>query len=223
MAEDQEKDPTQQETPKANDANDGGKQSGGEAVKGQETSKAEADDPRFTNEQVEAIVEQRLARERKKYADYADLQEQAKKWAEFEESQKSELEKAQEAAERAQRERDIALQNANDRLIRAAFMAEAGRIHAKHPEDAYLLSDLSNVVITEDGNVAGVSEAVEALVADGRLPTEGRPSAPKLDAGAGSGERTNERPVKLTDEELQIARKMGIPPEDYAKYKTMPA
>lgn len=222
MAKKQEADQVQQETPEE-DANDGGQQSGGAAVTVQEPSKGEADDPRFTNEQVEAIVEQRLARERKKYADYPDLQEKAKKWAEWEEAQKSELQKAQEAAERAQQERDHALQEANDRLIRAAFMAEAGRIHAKHPEDAYLLADLSDVVITDGGNVTGVADAVEALVANGRLPTEGRPSAPKLDAGAGSGERTNERPVRLTDEELEVARKMGIRPEDYAKYKTVPA
>ena len=219
MAEEHENDQVQQESPKQ-DAHGGGKQPAGDAGKVQESDGKMSDDPRFTNEQVEAIVEQRLARERRKYADYADLQEKAQKYTEWEEAQKTELQKAKEAAERAAAERDHALQEANDRLIRAAFMAEAGRIHAKHPEDAFLLADLSNVVITDDGKVPGVNAAVEALVADGRLPTEGRPSAPKLDAGAGSGERTNERPVKLTDEELEVARKMGIPPEEYAKHKS---
>jgi len=218
MAEEHENDQVQQESPKT-DAHGGGQQPVGDAGKVQESDGKTPDEPRFNNEQVEAIVEQRLARERRKYSDYPELQEKAKKWAEFEEAQKSELQKAQEAATQAQQERDRALQEANDRLIRAAFMAEAGRIHAKHPEDAFLLADLSDVVITEDGNIAGVSRAVEALVADGRLPTEGRPSAPKLDAGAGSGERTSERPVKLSDEEMAVARKMGIPPEEYAKYK----
>ena len=217
MSDEKEKDQKQQEP---TNAPGGGQQSAGDAGEVQEKSEGEATDPRFTNEQVEAIVEQRLARERKKYSDYGDLQEKAKKWAEFEEAQKSELQKAQEAAERANVERDRALQEANDRLIRAAFMAEAGRVHAKHPEDAYLLADLSDVAITDDGRVTGVMAAVEVLLSDGRLPTEGRPSAPKLDAGAGSGERTNERPVKLTDEELAIARKMNISPEDYAKHKS---
>ena len=215
MAEEQTKDQEQHESP--TNATGGGQQPAGEAEQVKEESRADANDPRFTNAQVEAIVEQRLARERKKYEDYGDLQEKAQKYAAWEESQKSELQKATEAAERAQAERDRALLEANERLKRAAFMAEAGRVHAKHPEDAYLLADLSDVSITDDGKVTGVSAAVEVLVADGRLPTEGKPAAPKLDAGAGSGERTSERPVKLTQEQLEYARKLGVKPEDYAK------
>lgn len=213
---DKEKD--QKQDAPTTDAPGGGQQPAGDAEQVKEESTASAD-PRFTNEQVEAIVEQRLARERKKYSDYGDLKDKAEKYAEYEEAQKSELQKAQEAAETAKKQRDQALQEANDRLIRAAFMAEAGKGHAKHPEDAYLLADLSDVSITDDGKVVGVKAAVEVLVSDGRLPTEGRPAAPSLDAGAGSGERTSDRPLKLTDAEIQAAKKMGVKPEDYQKYK----
>lgn len=52
----------------------------------------------FTQEQVDAIVGDRLARARKNYADYDELKAQAAKYAELQESSKSELEKALERA-----------------------------------------------------------------------------------------------------------------------------
>jgi len=43
-----------------------------------------------------------------------------------------------------------------------------------------------------------------------------RPTAPQTDAGAGGG---GGRAVDLSPEEIETAKKMGIKPEDYAKYK----
>ena len=91
MSDEKEKDQAQQESP--TNATGGGQQPAGDAGKVKEQSEGSTPDPRFTNEQVESIVEQRLARERRKYADYDQLKEKAERWAEFEESQKSELAK----------------------------------------------------------------------------------------------------------------------------------
>lgn len=129
----------------------------------------------------------------------------------------AELRDAQERAERAESERDQARAEAQDRLLRAAFLAEAGRRGAKYPDDAFKLADLTNVSIA-DGVIEGVEEAVQALIDGGRLILTGRPQAPPLDGGAGSGDRPGAK-VKLTPEELEMAQKLGVKPEDYAKHK----
>lgn len=52
----------------------------------------------FTQSELDAIVRDRLARERGKYADYEELKEKAGKFDEAEEASKSELQKATEKA-----------------------------------------------------------------------------------------------------------------------------
>ena len=117
-------------------------------------------------------------------------------------------------------ERDRALQEANDRLIRAAFVAEAAKAGAAHPEDAFALADRSGVTIGEDATVTGVAEAVAALVEGGRLVMSGRPAAPNLDGGAGGGSRPGDSKAKaLSEAELVTARKLGLTPEQYQKAK----
>ncbi len=182
-------------------------------------SESPTDVARFTQADLERILADRLSRERAKYEGFEELQARAEKWDEYEEAQKSELVKAQEAAAKAIREREVGLREANERLLRAAFLAEAGKVRAKHPEDAFRLSDTSNVSVTDDGDIVGVGKAVQSLVESGRLTLVGRPPAPDLDAGAGSGEPkpTGER---LSDAELATARNLGVSPEEYAKYKT---
>lgn len=177
------------------------------------------DEPRFTQADIDRVVAERLERERKKYTDYGDLKKKAEKWAEYEEAQKSELQKAQERADQAERDRQAAIDAANERMIRAAFLAEAGKVGAQHPEDAYLLAQRDGVEMDEAGQVSGVAEAVEALVDSGRLALVGRPKAPNTDAGAGSNERSSQKPVKLTEQELAVARKLGLTPEQYAESK----
>ena len=189
------------------DAAGGGEQPEGEAER------------TFTQADLDRIIKERMARERNKYADYADLKAQAEKWAEHEAAQQSELEKAQTRAEKAEAERAKAIEEANARLMRAAFMAEAAKVGAAHPEDAFMLADLSEVSISDDGAVSGAEEAVTALVEAGRLVLSGKPRAPGLDGGAGSGQRSTGDQVALSEAELKQAQKLGVTPEEYAKQK----
>jgi hypothetical protein len=139
---------------------------------------------------------------------------------EADEAAKTELQKAQEARQQAEQTATAAIKEANDKLIRAAFLAEAGKVQAQHPQDAYLLADISEVEITDDGQVTGVEDAIKVLVESGRLVVAGnKPTPPNLDGGAGSGERSPDKPLKLSQEEIEIARKMRISPEDYQKHK----
>jgi len=170
----------------------------------------------FNQADIDAIVAERLAREKAKYADYEDLRKKAKKLDEIEEANKTELEKAQEAAKLAQEERDAMLQQANDIKIKAKFETIASKLGVKHPEDAFALADRSGVSISEDGSVVGVDDAVKKLVEAGRLPLTGT-KVPELNAGAGDHDgELNQK--SATEEQKKIAAKMGIKLEDYMKF-----
>ena len=84
---------------------------------------------KLTQAEVDAIVADRLARERKKYADYGDLKKAAEELAELKKSQMTEVEKLK--AELA--EKDALLQSKDQELsglklerVKAAKLAEAG-------------------------------------------------------------------------------------------------
>jgi len=87
------------------------------------------DEGKLTQAEVDAIVADRLARERKKYADYSDLKRAAEELAELKKSQMTEVEKMK--AELA--EKDALLQSKDQELsglklerVKAAKLVEAG-------------------------------------------------------------------------------------------------
>ena len=171
----------------------------------------------FTQEQVNAFMAEDRRKNAAKYADYDELRNKAAKYDELEAAQQTELEKAQAEAQAAREEKDKALASAQETLIRSAFVAEAAKAGLTHPEDAYALADKSAVTV-DDGQVSGVADAVKALVEAGRVPMTKPAAAPNLNGGAGGGERPDdEKP--LSDDELKAARRMGVSPEDYQKYK----
>jgi len=80
----------------------------------------------FTQAEVDAIVGDRLKRDRAKYADYDDIKAKAAKFDELEEANKSELQKAIESRDALQTELD-AIKSANAiRDIRSKVAEETG-------------------------------------------------------------------------------------------------
>lgn len=132
-------------------------------------------------------------------------------------AQLSEMDKLNKRLAEAETARQQALQTANDRLIKAAFVAEAAKHNIEYPEDAFLLADKTNVAVDESGNVSGVAETVKTLVDGKRLPLRNRAVA-SLDAGAGSTSN-GQRFTALNEAELAIARRLGIKPDEYAANK----
>ena len=80
----------------------------------------------FTQDEVNAIVGERLAREREKFADYDSLKEKATKFDEAEEASKSELQKATERAEKLESELNGYKKAEELRTIREKVSAETG-------------------------------------------------------------------------------------------------
>lgn len=72
----------------------------------------------FTQAEIDAIIEGRLAREKQKYADYESLKEKAGKYDEFQQQNKSELQKANEKANALQAELDKLKKEGTVRQVR---------------------------------------------------------------------------------------------------------
>ena len=87
----------------------------------QENPTAQEPDRTFTQAEMDAVIADRLRRERAKYADYEDLKAKAAKFDEAEEAGKTDLQRAREEAEtyRARADalqRDIDARNARDKV-----------------------------------------------------------------------------------------------------------
>lgn len=78
----------------------------------------------FTQEQLDAIVQDRLARERAKYTDYDDLKAKAEKFDRIEENSKTELQKAQDSASALKKELDALKSQNSIKDIRSKVASE---------------------------------------------------------------------------------------------------
>ena len=85
---------------------------------------AESGEKTFTQDEVNNIVAERLARERKNYADYETLKGKAAKFDELEEKNKSDLQKETERAEALQKELDSMKKAESIRTVRETVAKE---------------------------------------------------------------------------------------------------
>lgn len=153
------------------------------------------------------------AADRRKKLDAYEKAEEERKSAEM-----TELDKANKAKQQAEDKATAALKTANDRILKAEFIAEAAKHGIKNPGDAYALAiaDGAAVSVDDDGNPVGVAEAVKTLLDAGRLVVSGT-RAPSMDGGAGGGDRL-ERTVQLTDQQKKLAQDANMTEKQYAAY-----
>lgn len=146
---------------------------------------ASADKPQrtFSQDDVNRLIDERLERERKKYADYSDLKAKASKWQEHEDAQKSEVEKLTAQIADWQNRATQADTARKQTLIKSSVMAEAGRqnVPADRLEAAYKLLNVSDLKLEADDAIPNLSEAVARLLTDNPflVATPGKPQAPK--------------------------------------------
>lgn len=178
----------------AGDAGAGGDGTG----KGSESSE---ESRTFTQEELDRIVGERLARERKNLGDVDELRRKAEEFDRLEEERKSELEKERDRAakEAEQRTRDELEPTWKKRLLRSEIRAvAAGKL--ADPNDAISLLDLDKFELDEDGNVdeEKVAKAITKLLEDKPyLAANGARRKVDFDAGsrtpAPGGEDVNAR------------------------------
>lgn len=189
------------------------------------TPPADPQDPpkTFTQEELDRILTDRLARDRKGREDYDDIKakltaleeaEAEREKAKLSETERLEAEKAAaiKAAEDAKTERDKALEAANKRLINAEFktLAREHNIPADRLTAALKLADLSGVTVDDDGNAQGIEDAVKALIAEHAYLSE--KAQPKPIGGASGGaEPTDKTKEQLLAEAKLLAEKNPTP------------
>lgn len=171
------------------------------------------DTPRsFSQDDVDRIVKERLARQKSQFADYDELKGKAAKFDEIEEASRSELEKAQKVAADAVAERDKIMAEAKEARLTAAILAEVAKTDRKvvDPEAALRLLDRSTLELGEDGIPTNTAEAVDALL-------EARPFL--VASAGGSGTRGSADQGARKSEPGQLSRKdlEGMKPEDVVK------
>lgn len=131
-------------------------------------------DKTFTQAEMDAIIGERLKRERVKYADYDELKAKASKFDEAQEASKSELQKAIE-------ERDKLKSKLDAYEAEKARAAKVAEVAAEQGVDADLLSRMAGDI---EENAAYLKELGQAAPKYGTVPDAGEPKAvPKTDEG----------------------------------------
>jgi len=151
----------------------------------------------FTKEEVERLIQERLARVQKKYADYEALKAKARKAEEYEAAEAKRREAEMSEVQRWQTK----AQEYEARLaaLEAEMQAERLRFHVEReaavlgfikPEHAYRLADFSGVSFDEGGqpNVEAIRAALSALAKDSpHLLQAKQPPAANIGATEGRG------------------------------------
>lgn len=201
---------------------------GGNGAKQPEGGEKKPGKVEFTPEQqaeLERILAERIARERKKlerYSDYDDLKKKAEEYEKMLEEKRlaelSEKERLEEIAKKHEAEKQALaqeLEQLRESIKREKIVNEFIKVATAHNiayiDDALKLADLSAVTVDEEG-VKGVEDVVKALVqhkpfllgqAKKEPKTVGGPSNPNPD---GATQKTAEQLLK---EAAEKARKSG--------------
>lgn len=130
----------------------------------------------MTQEELDAIIDKRIGKVKRQYADYDELKtkvtehekaEAERKLAAMTETERlqAEIEAAKKAAEDAEKAREQALTAANQRLLKAEYKSLAGELGIRKDalDDAFTLLDKNGITFDGD-DVGGIREAIQALV-----------------------------------------------------------
>lgn len=159
-----------------------------------------------SQEELNRIVGERLARERQKFADYGDLKAKAKRLEEIEAASASDLEKAVKAAR--EEGAKAVTEAANKRLLSAEARALAAELRFRNPLLAVKAIDLTGVKVGDDGSVdadavkgllKSLAESEPYLVDDGKAAVV----RPKPDDAQGRGDGKPDRAAEGRAEALK--------------------
>ena len=137
----------------------------GDGGKTVEATKLEEKKLDLTQEQLDAIIADRIKRAQPK--DYEGLKAKAARLDEIEEAKKTDEQKAREEKAEAEKKAADKIALADQRLRTAAIINEAAKQNAVNPATvARLLGTDEGITVADDGTVSGVADAVKKLLKD---------------------------------------------------------
>ncbi len=170
----------------------------------------------FTQQDVDRIVQDRLARVTgQPPADYDELKAAAARLAEIEESNKTELEKAVARAEQAEQEREQIRAEAFETRLNAAIIAEAAKPDRKvvDTDTVIALLDRTTLDLDDNGYPTNIAEAMDSLLKAKPFLVASGGARGHADQGArtsGGIKQVTEAELKaMRPEEINKARKEG--------------
>jgi len=165
----------------------------------------------FTQEQVNRMMAQTRREERGKFADYGELKTRATRADELEQEKLTEAERMEARAIEAEKKAADAQQQIASAMIASEVKVRASAMGIIDPDAAYLLLDQANVRYDAEAGVSGVDDALAGLLeAKPYLRSANR--TPNLNPETGQPAQS----VRLTADQLEAARLMGMTAEEYA-------
>lgn len=150
----------------------------------------------MTQEDFDRIIAERVARAKPK--DYDDLVKLRDEQAAAEEAKKTDLQKERDARKAADEKASERVSKADQRLKRAAILAEAVAQKASDSDIVVaLLMGSENIEVDEDGEVKGVAEAVKKLLKDKPVLVAGTSSRSGGEFGGADNQTIGEKITEL--------------------------
>lgn len=154
----------------------------------------------FTQDELDGIIQKRLARERKQWE--AQLEEEKKKAA------MTEAERLKAEKEEAEKRAQDAMSKANELLLKAEVKQAAVDLGIVDPDAAYALMERENVEVNE-GTITGVKEALTQLL-EAKPWLKRAPEKPGVGMASNPGqsntEPTPEQVAKMSQAEYEAWR-----------------
>lgn len=204
-----------------------------QATPAEEVKQAEETPKTFTQEELDKIIADRIARERKKLEKYADYDDIRNKLSQFEKeaeerrlAEMTEKERAEELAKKHAEEKDQLarqleeLQNEiRQKAIHNEFIKLAHQHKIAYIDDAYRLADWSNVGVEGD-QVKGVEDVVKALVESKPFLLAQEPQEPRT---IGRPSNPSQATSKTNEQLLAAAREKARSgdPQHMAEYSRL--
>jgi hypothetical protein len=141
----------------------------------------------FTQEQLDAIIAERLQRERTKYADYEDLKKARAELDQIKAGQMSEAEKLKKAADEATQRAQAAEARLKETVTHMEIERQARKLHIVDEDAAYRLLDASKIEFDANGTPTNVEALLKDLVKAKPYLVQAASSSPTNPARTGAG------------------------------------
>lgn len=167
----------------------------------------------FSQDEVNRIQAQTRREANARFGDYQQLKDRAARADELEKAQLTDQEKLEARATTAERKAEAAIQQVASAVIASEVKVRASQLGIIDPDAAYLLLDRTHIAYADDGTVTGIDDALTQLI-ENKPYLRGAPNrAPNLNPQAGELAPT----LRLSTDQLEAARLMGLTPEEYAQ------